>query len=336
MHHPSHPPGLRRRGFCALGLAAPAGLLAAHAPAVSAATADYPSRPITLVVPYPAGGNGDNIARVFAKKLSDRWQTPVVVDNRPGASGTIGAGLVHRAAPDGYTLLLTVTTQLTSRVPGIKPAYDATRDFVPLAGLTVAPMAFVVPERLGVSSMKELEALARQRSLSYGSYGTYTSTHIVQHLLLAQMQARKPVHVPYKGESPMVADMLGGQIDMGLVGIGQARQMAQAGRMRTLAVLGMQRSEFLPQVATLSELGYRHMDWAYGTALYGPSRLPADVQARLREAGKAILADPETQAQYRSQSNQPWTDARIDELSRRLVDDTRNWNKVLAEVGALE
>lgn len=320
---------MQRRSFCALGLAAFASIASASNPT-------YPSRPITLVVPYPAGGNGDNIARVFAKKLSDLWNTPVVVDNKPGASGTIGAGQVHRAAPDGYTLLLTVTTQLTSRVPGVKPSYNATEDFVPLAGLTVAPLAFVVPARLGVKTMKELEALARQRPLSYGSYGTSTSTHIVQHLLLSQIKAVNAVHVPYKGESPMVVDMLGGQIDMGLVGIGQAREMEKSGRMRTLAVLGTQRSEFLPDVPTLTELGYKQMDWAYGTALYGSSRLPAEIQARLREAGKTIMADPDTQAQYRNQSNQPWVNARVDELSRRLVVDTNNWNKVLADVGALE
>lgn len=324
MHRP-----LPRRSFCALGLAAFASI-------ASASDASYPSRPITLVVPYPAGGNGDNIARVFAKKLADHWNIPVVVDNRPGASGTIGAGQVHRAAPDGYTLLLTVTTQLTSRVPGIKPSYNAIKDFVPLVGLTVAPLALVVPARLNVKNMKELEALARQRPLAYGSYGASTSTHIVQHLLLSQIKAVNAVHVPYKGESPMVADMLGGQIDMGLVGIGQAREMESSGRMRTLAVLGTQRSEFLPDVPTLTELGYERMNWAYGTALYGSSRLPAEIQARLREAGRTIMADPDTQAQYRSQSNQPWVNARVDELRQRLVADTNNWNKVLADVGALE
>ncbi|WP_043009247.1 tripartite tricarboxylate transporter substrate binding protein [Comamonas testosteroni] len=297
---------------------------------------NYPSRPITLVVPYPAGGNGDNIARVFAKKLTDLWSAPVVVDNKPGASGTVGAGQVHRAAPDGYTLLLTVTTQLSSRVPGLKTSYNATQDFVPIVGLTIAPMAFVVPVRLGVKSMPELEALARQRMLSYGSYGIFTSTHIVQHLLLAQMKARDPVHVPYKGESPMVADMLGGQIDMGLVGIGQAREMEKSGRMRTLAVLGTQRSEFLPKVATLSEQGYKQMDWAHGTAVYGSARLPPEVLARLQEAGKTIMADPDTQAQYRNQSNQPWVNATVDELRQRLVADTHNWNKVLTSVGDLE
>lgn len=320
---------LRRREFSALALLA-------LAPLAHASDAPYPSRPITVVVPYPAGGNGDNIARVFAKKLADLWGSPVVVDNKPGASGTIGAGQVHRAAPDGYTLLLTVTTQLTSSVPGIKPIYNATEDFVPLVGLTIAPLAFVVPASLGVKSMKELEALAQTRKLAYGSYGTATSTHVVQHLLGQQFRAKDMAHVPYRGEAPMVTDMLGGQIDMGLVGIGQAREMEKSGRLRTLAVLGMQRSEFLPDVPTLTEQGYKQMDWAYGTALYGSSRLPAAVQAKLREAGKVIMADPETQRLYRAQSNQPWIGAKPEELRQRLITDTKNWNKVLADVGPLE
>ena len=319
---------LNRRVFASLALAGVAPL--------SWSQDRYPSRPVTLVVPYPAGGNGDNIARVFAKKLGDLWGSPVVVDNKPGASGTIGAGQVHRATPDGYTLLLTVTTQLTSSVPGIKPVYNAVDDFVPLVGLTIAPLAFVVPTRLGVKSMKELEALAQKRPLSYGSYGTATSTHIVQHLLVQQFKAKDAVHVPYKGEAPMVTDMLGGQIDMGLVGIGQAREMEKSGRLRTLAVLGMQRSEFLPDVATLTEQGYKQMDWAYGVALYGSARLPAAVQAKLRDAGKTIMADPDTQALYRAQSNQPWIGAKPEELRQRMVADTKNWNKVLADVGPLE
>ncbi len=317
-----------RRTFAALALAALSLPLLAQD--------RYPSRAITLVVPYPAGGNADNIARVFGKKLAELWGVPVVVDNKPGGSGTIGATQVHRAQPDGYTLLLTVTSQLTGSVPGVKPAYTATKDFVPLAGLTIAPLALVVPTRLGIKSMKELEAMAQSRPMTFGSYGTATSTHVVQHLLTQQFKAKDAAHIPYKGEAPMVSDMLGGQIDMGLVAMGQAREMEKSGRLRTLAVLGMQRSEFLPDVQTLTEQGYKQMDWAYGTALYGSSRLPADIQAKLREAGKTIMADPDTQALYRAQSNQPWIGAKPEELSKRMVADTNNWNKVLATVGPLE
>lgn len=320
-----------RRRFCALGL----GLLSL-APTLFASTPAYPSRPISLVVPYPPGGNGDNIARVFAKKLGDVLHTPVIVENKPGASGTIGATQVFRAPADGYTLLLTVTTQLTSSVPGVKPIYDAVSDFKPLVGLTVAPLAFAVPATLGVQSVEELAALSRQRQLNYGSYGTATSTHVVQHLLGQQFKAKDMVHVPYRGEAPMVTDMLAGQIDMGLIGIGQARELEKSGRARILAILGMQRSEFLPNTPTLTELGYKNMDWAYGTALYGSSKLPADIETKLQKAGAAVMADPETQQLFRNQSNQPWTDVSLPMLRERMVQDTRNWNKVLSSAGPLE
>jgi tripartite-type tricarboxylate transporter receptor subunit TctC len=320
---------LNRRSFCAFSMLSLATI--AHA-----SDAKYPSRPITLIVPYPAGGNADNIARVFSKKLSDMLAVPVLVDNRPGGSGTIGATQVYRAVPDGYTLLLTVTSQLTGSVPGVKPVYTAVKDFVPLVGLTIAPLALVVPTRLDVKTMKDLEALAQKRSLSYGSYGTATSTHVVQRLLTQQFKGKEAVHIPYKGEAPMVADMLGGQIDMGLVAMGQAREMEKSGRLRTLAVLGAQRSEFLPGILTLTEQGYKQMDWSYGTALYGSSRLPAAIQAKLREAGATIMADPDTQHLYRAQSNQPWIGAKTEELSKRMVSDTNNWNKVLASIGPLE
>lgn len=320
-----------RRRFFAVGLA-----LLGMAPTLFASAPPYPSRPISLVVPYPPGGNGDNIARVFAKKLGDVLKTPVIVENKPGASGTIGATQVFRAPADGYTLLLTVTTQLTSSVPGVRPVYDAVTDFQPLVGLTVAPLAFAVPTSLGVQTIEQLSSMSRQRKLNYGSYGTATSTHVVQYLLGQQFKAKDMVHVPYRGEAPMVTDMLAGQIDMGLIGIGQARELEKSGRARILAILGMQRSEFLPNTPTLSELGYKHMDWAYGTALYGSSKLPADIAKQLQQASATVMADPETQQLFRNQSNQPWTDVSLTVLRERMVQDTRNWNKILSSVGPLE
>jgi len=296
----------------------------------------FPSRPIKLVVPYPAGGNADNIARVFGKRFAEVLSTPVIIDNKPGASGVIGADSVHKAPPDGHTLLLTVTSQLTSPGPGAKPSYKATEDFVPIVGLCVTPLAFVVPSSLGVQHLQELTALAQKRKLSYGSYGPLTSTHIMQHLLLQQLGIKDAVHVPYKGESPMVADMLGGQIQMGFVAMGGAREMARAGRMNVLAVVGSKRSEFLPQVRTFQEQGVSKLDWTYGVALYGPSRMAPDVLTKLRDAGKKVMSDGPTLTAFRAQSNQPWTDVTPDELGRRLVIDSVLWGKMVAAVGHID
>lgn len=321
---------LPRRVFFAASLAA----LACVAPAF--AQDAFPSKPIKLIVPYPAGGNADNIARVFAKRLGEIMGQPVIVDNRGGASGTIGAEAVHRADADGYTLLLTVTSQLTSPGPTVKTSYNAVEDFTPVVGLAVTPLAFAVPASLGVNNLKEMVALSKTRKLSYGSYGAGTSTHMMQYLLTQQFGAKDAVQIPYKGENPMVTDMLGGQIDMGFVGIGQGREMSKSGRMRILAVVGKERSEFLPNVQTFAEQGYKDLDWTYGVAVYAATRTPPNILKKLQDAGKKFQADPQAQSAYRAQSNEPWIKSTPEELKRRLTDDTRNWTRVYAQVGPLQ
>lgn len=305
------------------------------APAL-ASSPRFPSQPIKVVVPYPAGGNADNIARVFSKRFGEELKTPVVVDNKGGASGTIGADSVYKANPDGYTLLLTVTSQLTSVPAGVKPTYNAIKDFTPVVGLCVTPLAFAVGEGTGVKSMKELEAWVKGRKVAYGSYGKGTSTHVMQHQLMKQLGAKDAAHVPYRGESPMVADMLGGQVDMGFVGIGQARELQKNGRVRILAVVATQRSEFLPDVPTFTELGYKDLDWSYGVAVYAASKTPEPILKALQDAAKKVMQDPEVQKAYRAQSNQPWLNVSLDEMKKRLVLDTDNWAKALAEVGTIE
>jgi tripartite-type tricarboxylate transporter receptor subunit TctC len=158
----------------------------------------------------------------------------------------------------------------------------------------------------------------------------------MQHLLMEQFAAKDAVQIPYKGESPMVSDMLGGQIDMGFVGVGQGREMRKSGRMRVLAVVGTQRSEFLPEVPTFAEQGYKDLDWTYGVAVYAPARTPAPVLKKLQDAGRKFQADAQAQQAYRAQSNQPWTNSSPDELKQRLVQDTRNWARVYAQVGVLK
>ena len=289
---------------------------------------------IKVVVPYPAGGNADTIARVFSEQFGKRLGTVVIVDNKPGASGTIGAESVARALPDGTTLLLTVTSQLTSAGVGVKPNYDAIKDFAPIVGIAVAPLVLAIPATLPVKTLKEFAALAKTKKMAFGSYGSGTSTHVLQSLLVAQMGGDM-VHVPYKGEAPMIADMLGGQIEMGLLPPGVAREMEKAGKIRLLAVVGTQRSEFLPSVPTFEEQGYRELDWTYGVALYAPSKITQELLQLLAKTGQDIMKDPEVQKKYRARSIQPWG-AGSDELKKRLVIDTVMWNKTLAKHGKME
>ncbi|UUZ66589.1 tripartite tricarboxylate transporter substrate binding protein (plasmid) [Polaromonas sp. P1-6] len=241
-----------------------------------------------------------------------------------------------KAPADGYTLLITVTSQLTNAGFNTKPSYNAIEDFTPIVGIAKTPLAFAVSAQLPAKNLKELAALAKNQKMAYGSYGAGTSTHVMQHLLAKQMGSKDMVHVAYRGEGPMVSDMLGGQVQMGFVSIGIAHEMEKAGKLRILAVVGPQRSEFLPAVPTFLEQGYQKLDWTYGVVLYGSSRMPADILAKLQATGQRIMADPDTQKAYRAQSNQPWTGSDPAELKKRLVIDTVLWGKVLTELGPIE
>lgn len=289
---------------------------------------------VKLVVPYPAGGNADTIARVFSEQFAKRLGATVIVDNKPGASGTIGADFVARAAPDGNTLLVTVTSQLSSAGMGVKPNYDAIKDFAPIVGIAITPLVLAVPASLPVKNMKEFAALAKTKKMAYGSYGAGTSTHLLQSLLVQQMGGDM-VHIPYKGEAPMISDLLGGQIQMGLLAPGVAREMEKVGKMRALAVVGRVRSEFLPNVPTFEELGYRELDWTYGVALYAPSKIAPELLQQLAKVGQDIVKNADVQKKYRARSIQPWG-AGAEEVKKRLVIDTVMWNKVLAKYGKSE
>ena len=290
-------------------------------------------RPVRLIVPYPAGGNADAIARVFAEALARRLETPVLVDNRPGAAGTIGAEAVARSEPDGNTLLVTVTSQLTGSALGVKPNYDAARDFVGVTGICITPLLVAAPASLPARNLQEFVVLAASRKMAFGSYGAGTSTHILQSLFARQIGADM-VHVPYKGEAPMVTDLVAGQIQMGMVPPGVASSMRQAGKLRPLAVVGAGRSAFLPEVPTFAEQGYRQLDWTYGVGLYAPARVPAPVLERLERASQAVVADPQVRERYRAQSNQVWG-ASAEELQKRLVIDSVLWSKLMASIGPL-
>lgn len=311
-----------------------AAMFVALSPAPAVANDSYPSKTVRIVVPYPAGGTSDSIARLFAARLASSLKGTVIVENKSGASGTIGAETVVRADPDGHTLLLTVTTQLSNVAVNVRPNYDPITDFAPIAGLTLAPMALAVPPSLPVNSVKELEALARTQKLAYGSYGIGTSGHVMLATFNRKIDGQM-VHVPYRGESPMVTDMLGGQIQLGLLTVGIARELQKAGKVKLLASVGSSRSEFLPKVPTFGELGYGGFDWTYGVALYTSSRVPPAIVERLERASLDILKTPDFQQQLRTIGAEPWG-APAAELKKRLVIDTVLWNRTLASFGKLE
>src|SRR5262245_48899847 len=229
----------------------------------------YPSRPISIVVPFPAGGATDVVARVLAKGLSERFGQPVVVDNRPGANGAIGSASVAKARPDGYTLVMGGINTHAMNDSLIKPRpYDSAKDFAPITLTALIPIAFVVNPQLPVASLQELVAMARSkpRQLSYGSSGTGGPQHLAMELfkLAAGIEI---VHVPYRGGAPQLNDLVAGHIPIGSIGLPPALPHIETGKLRALAVTDAKRSGFLPNLPTVAESGFPNFEMSYWLGL---------------------------------------------------------------------
>ena len=275
-----------------LGLAAVALLLCVPA---AFAQAPWPGdKPVTLIVPFPPGGSTDQIARTLGPKLQEKLGGNFIVDNKPGATGTIGAGIVKRAAPDGHTLFVSslgpfvIAPHLIKNVP-----YDATKDFDLLTVAVQAPNVLVVPSASPLKSVADVLARlkAEPGKMSFASSGNGSSDHLTAELFW-QQTGTSGVHVPYKGGSPAVADLLGGQVDASFQNINAIVQHVKAGKLRALAVTGDKRSTLLADVPTLSEAGVKGADvWSW-QAVAAPKGLPADVKGKLHAALVAVLNDP--------------------------------------------
>ena len=251
----------------------------------------FPSRAARIVVGFAPGGATDVTARLIAAELTKLWGQQVVVDNRPGASGMIGADLVAKAAPDGYTLLISPQTSIIVAPLIIKKvAYDAAKDFAPLLVVGSTPQLLVLHPSLPPKNFREFVAFvkANEKSLSYGSGGIGSTPHMAGELLNASLGI-KVIHVPYKGENPGVADLLGGQIPYMFVNFPVAIPHVQAGKLRAVAISSPQRSPLAPQFPTVAESGIAGFDTATWNGLYLPSATPRDVLTRIHgDVSKAL------------------------------------------------
>ena len=259
--------------------------------ATLAASQDYPSRPIRLIVPFPPGGSTDILARALGDKLAQGLGQPVVIDNRPGAGGSIGAEAVARAAPDGYTLMmghlgtLAVNPSIYKSLP-----YDPVRSFAPVSLMAIVPSVLVVNPSLPVASAAELIAYAKSHpgKLAYGSAGSGSTSHLTTEYFKL-VTGIDILHVPYKGVGPMLTDLVSGQLSMGLNGAPAVMQHVNAGRLRALAVTSSKRLEALPQVPTLDEAGVRGFDASGWYGVVAPAGTPQAIVARLNgEIARAI------------------------------------------------
>ena len=255
----------------------------------------YPAKPITLIVPFPPGGVADIVGRPFADALSRELKQPVVIENKPGAGGGIGMGMVAKAKPDGYTLLLALSSisilPEADKVLGRAPLYQLDQ-FTPLARLTADPTVLAVRADSPWKSLQEFIDDARKRpgAITYGSSGNYGTMHVPMEMF-AHSAGLKMLHVPFTGGGPAVIALLGGQVDALSTGPSTVLQHVKAGKIRVLAQWGDRRLASLPDVKTLSESGYDAVFFQW-SALFAPAGTPEPVVARLREAARVAAADP--------------------------------------------
>jgi len=306
-------------------------LFAAVASAVQAQT--FPSRPVTLIVPFSPGTGIDILARVIAPKLAEKWGQPVVVENKAGASGNIGTDIVAKAPPDGYTLMVTVNTFTITPSLLKNTPYDVLTDFSPISKIAVATYCFDVnPKVFPASSMQEAIALIRQNPGKYffASPGNGTPHHIGMELIKLRL-GLNATHVPYKGFAGAMQDLIGGQVHMMFTLVHSSIPQASAGRIRILGVTGTKRSPQLPDAPTFREQGIDFMDdvdaWY---AVIGPAKLAHELVARLNSDVNAVLGMAEVQESLLKQGLIPTTST-PEGLAALIKSDVPRWAKVIAD-----
>ena len=289
----------------------------------------FPSKPVRIVVAFAPGGIADFAARSFSQKLSEAIGQAVVVENRPGAGGITGAEVVARAAPDGYTLLVTSISHTIN--PSVRKSlpFDAVRDFTPVTLVTDAPNFLVIHPSLPARSVKELVALARARpgQISYASSGTGTSTHLSGELFKA-LAKLDMVHVPYKGGGPAVIDLAGGHVQMMFSTLPSVLGQVRAGKLRGLAVTGAKRFPAVQEYPTMMEAGVPGYEVSGWSGLFAPAGVPREIVTRLAgEIGK-ILRAPELKERFASLGAEPVGNS-PDEFAAFVRSEIAKWKKVV-------
>lgn len=291
----------------------------------------FPAKPIRLIVPFPAGGPTDIVARPFAQMLGERLGQSVVVDNRGGAGGSIGAMAVTSAQADGYTLLLgTVGTNAINPSLYKKLGYDVHKDFTPLASLASAPVAVVVNVQSDVKSLADLIVKAKSKgtTIDYGSAGNGTPGHLV-----AEMFSRKAgirlSHVPYKGSAPAITDLLGNQIPLMFDPLQSVLPHVQSGKLRILAISSRQRSSVLPEVKTIEESGFTNFEATAWWGLFGPAGIPPAISKKITTEAEIVVQSPEFQKKLEGMGIQP--------MKLQLADfqksETAKWGEAVRAAG---
>jgi tripartite-type tricarboxylate transporter receptor subunit TctC len=294
----------------------------------------YPSKPITLIVAYPAGGDTDALARLFGEKLSTRTGQPVVIDNRPGASGIIGSNMVAKAPADGYTLLLAPSTfsiaQLVLKTSGAG-SYDVLNGFTPIIQTGTLPLALVASSTSGLKSFKDVQAASKSQELSYASPGSGSPMHILGEMVnkAAGVNLR---HVPYKGVAPALNDVMGGHVPLTYITLGPVIPYLSTGKMVVLAIADHQRSPLAPNVPTFQELGIKDVEVTAWHGLFGPKGMPADIVKTLNGHFNEILKMPDVIARMATFGSLPLGGA-PETLAKTNASDFQRFGRIVKELG---
>jgi tripartite-type tricarboxylate transporter receptor subunit TctC len=325
---------MHRRPLLTL-IAAAASVAAALAAGPAAAQAPFPSKPVRILIGFPAGGPLDAHARLLADRLGQLLGQPIVVDYKAGAGGTVGADFVARSDPDGHTLLLANTGTMVIN-PAIYPRnpYDTLKDFVPVARTAMQPLAFVVNPKVPASTLQEFIALAKKQPgrLNYGSAGNGGISHLVPEMF-KQATGTFIVHIPYRGSAPAFTDLLAGQVQLMAESIPQASQYVKQGKLRALGVTSRERNPALPDTPTMIEAGLKGFEVVGFYGVLAPAGTPRPVVERLAAAFKGALETPDIRNRMVTQGADP-AYLGPDEFARFLAAEMPKWAKAVKDSGA--
>ena len=296
------------------------------------AQSDYPSKPITFVVPFAAGSATDQLARALGQSITEKTKQPVVVENKGGASGMIAAQAVAKAPADGYTVLITTnTTHAANEHLYKKLSYDPVKDFAPLSGLGKGGQVLVVPAGAPYQSVGELIAFAKANPGKL-SFGSGSSSSRVAGEMLKQLAGVDILHVPYKSNPLAITDLLGGQINLMITDVSTGVPQIKAGKLRALGYSTQKRSAQLPDVPTIAEAGVKGYDMGYWFAAYAPANTPAPVVAKLNQLLSSAVGSTAAKSFFDMSGSEPWTTTPT-ELAQFQSAETKKWGQVIKAAG---
>ena len=302
---------------CALALAVPA-----------AAQQKFPSKPVTIVVPYPPGGSNDTFARELGKKLSDAWKVPVIVDNRPGAGGSIGASVVSKAAPDGYTLCLLSSSFTTNAAIQHNLPFDPVNGFAPVGMVAKGPMILSVAQHVPAKTTLELFDYARKNpgKLNFASSGQGSTNHFATELLMDAAHI-KMTHVPYKGMAPAVTDIIGGHVDVLIASAPSIYQHVKAGKIRGIGVTSKGPSAVVPDLAPIASMGVPSYSFELWWGVLAPPGTPAEIVDKVNADMNRILTTPEMKEVFLREGAEPATMTPA-QFAKTIRDEIESWKRV--------